>query len=294
MRPSRPAFGSELSLVLDGDLPKSEWFSGAPAPRLSDRDGEVHTVCVGRPFGIFPDLLAELATHGVHTHFHGPTSGDWWAGWIREARHRAPRHVHLHTTVRQPDWLRVLSRYDAGWLHVFRSRNEGELRRACWDDLNIPARVGTYAVAGLPLLQPDHGGSLVATQTLARDLGVGVFFRDVERFALELYDQAAMERRRELMWHARHEFAFDQHVEELVALFPPRYRGARALGWGPEKRASQGFGAYLLDEQRLVRRVPDSVIEAAGASTLSPGRPRPTPNRSEAGTPSITVSTCSV
>ena len=214
-----PGSGSELSLVLDGDLPKSEWFSGTPAPRLSDRDGEVHTVCVGRPFGIFPDLLAELATHGVHTHFHGPTSGDWWAGWIREACRRAPRHVHLHTTVRQPDWLRVLSRYDGGWLHVFRSRNEGDLRRACWDDLNIPARLGTYAVAGLPLLQPDHGASLVATQTLARDLGVGVFFRNAERFAFELYDQAAMERRRELMWHARHEFAFDKHAEELVALF---------------------------------------------------------------------------
>ncbi len=209
----------ELSLILDGDLPKSDWFGGSAAPRLSDRDGEAHTVCVGRPFGIFPDFLAELAAHGVHTHFHGPTWGDWWAGWITEARRRAPGHVHLHSTVRQPDWVTVLSRYDAGWLHVFRSRNGGDLRRACWDDLNIPARLGTYAVAGLPLLQPDHGTSVVATQTLARDLGVGVFFRDAESFASELHDRAAMERRRETMWHARHEFAFDRHAEELVALF---------------------------------------------------------------------------
>jgi hypothetical protein len=209
----------ELSLILDGDLPKSDWFVGARAPRLGDRDGEVHTVCVGRPFGIFPDLLAELAAHGVHTHFHGPTWGDWWAGWITEARRGAAGYVHLHTTVRQRDWLAVLSRYDAGWLHVFRSRNEGDLRRACWDDLNLPARLGTYAVAGLPLLQPDHGTSLVATQTLARDLGVGVFFRDAESFASELHDRVAMERRRQTMWDARHQFAFDRHVDELVALF---------------------------------------------------------------------------
>ena len=210
---------SPLSLVLDGDLPKADWFGGAPAPRLSDRDGEAHTVCVGRPFGIFPDLLAELAAHGVHTHFHGPTWGDWWTKWITEARRRAPGYVHLHTTVRQPDWVTVLSRYDAGWLHVFRSRNGGDLRRACWDDLNLPARLGTYAAAGLPLLQPDHGESLVATQTLARELGVGVFLRDAESFAFELHDRVAMERRREAMWNARYGFAFDRHVEELVALF---------------------------------------------------------------------------
>jgi glycosyltransferase involved in cell wall biosynthesis len=210
---------SGLSLILDGDLPKSDWFGGAPAPRLSESDGEVHTACVGRPFGIFPDFLAELAAYGVHTHFYGPTWGAWWAGWITEARHRAPGYVHLHATVRQPDWVPVLSRYDAGWLHVFHSHNEGDLRRACWDDLNLPARLGTYAVAGLPLLQPDHGSSLVATQTLARDLGVGVFFRDAESLAFQLHDRAAMERRRDKMWRARLGFAFDRHADELVALF---------------------------------------------------------------------------
>ena len=209
---------SELSLVLDGDLPKSDWFAGAPGTRLSEHDGEVHTVCVGRPFGIFPDLLAELAAHRVHTHFHGPTWGDWWAGWIAEARRLAQGYVHVHPTVWQPDWVTVLSRYDGGWLHVFRSRN-GDVRRASWDDLNLPARLGTYAVAGLPLLQPDHGASVVATQTLARDLGVGVFLRDAESLASELHDRAAMERRRERMRHARLEFAFDRHADELVALF---------------------------------------------------------------------------
>ena len=209
----------ELSLVLDGDLPKSDWFDGTPAARLSEDDGEVHTVCVGRPFGIYPDLLAELAAHAVHTHFHGPTWGDWWADWIADARRLAPGHVHLHPTVWQPDWISVLSRYDAGWLHVFRSRNEGDLARATWDDVNLPARLGTYAVAGLPLLQPDHGSCAVATQTLARDLGVGVFLQDAESLALELHDRTAMDGRREAMWHARYEFAFDRHVDELVALF---------------------------------------------------------------------------
>lgn len=210
--------GSELSLVLDGDLPKADWFGEAHASLLSERDGEVHTVCVGRPFGLYPDFLGELASHGVHTHIYGPTWGDWWATWIAEAQRRAPRHIHLHPTVRQPDWTSVLSRYDAGWLHVFESRNGGDLRRASWDDLNLPARLGTYAVAGLPTVEPDHGASTVATQKLTRDLGVGVHFRDAEGLAAELHDRGAMERRREAMWSARHQFAFDRHVDELVSL----------------------------------------------------------------------------
>ncbi len=210
---------SDLTLVLDGDLPKADWFGSAPAARLSESGGGVHTVCVGRPFGIYPKVLAELAAHGVHTHFHGPTWGDWWAGWIAEAHRLAPDNVHLHPSVRQPDWTTTLSRYDAGWLHVFRSRNGGDVRRASWDDLNLPARLGTYAAAGLPLLQPDHGASVVATQTLAQDLGVGVYFKDVEGFAAELHDRAAMDRRRERMWQARPQFAFDSHADELVALF---------------------------------------------------------------------------
>lgn len=209
----------EQCLVLDGDLPKADWFGSDRQPLLSATDGEVHTVCVGRPFGIFPDLLAELGAQGVHTHFHGPTWGEWWEGWIAEARRAAPHHVHLHPTVSQPDWVRVLSRYDAAWLHVFRSRNGGDLRRAAWDDLNIPNRLGTYAAAGLPLLQPDHGDSVVATQTLARALDVGVFLRDAESFAAELHDRQGMERRRQTMWRVRHEFTFDRHAERLVELF---------------------------------------------------------------------------
>ena len=35
----------------DGDRPKLEFMNDAFSPRLSERDGEIHTVCIGRPFG---------------------------------------------------------------------------------------------------------------------------------------------------------------------------------------------------------------------------------------------------
>ena len=209
----------DLTIVQNGDLPKAEWFDAEPSQRLSERDGDVHTVCAGRPFGIYPEFLAELAARGIHTHFHGPTWGDWWRGWIDRAHLLAPDHIHLHPTVFQPDWVRVFSRYDAAWLHVFRSTNGGDLRRAVWNDLNLPARLGTYAAAGLPLLQPDHGNSVVATQTLARELEIGVFLDDVDAFADTLTDAAEMARRRDAMWRVREEFTFDRHVDRLVELF---------------------------------------------------------------------------
>ncbi|MFL6415548.1 MAG: hypothetical protein ACJ74Y_07750 [Bryobacteraceae bacterium] len=59
----------DRSMVLDGDLPKREWFEGAPSPRLSEADGEFHTVVPGRPIGLYPGLLRDLASERIHSPF---------------------------------------------------------------------------------------------------------------------------------------------------------------------------------------------------------------------------------
>ena len=207
------------TLVLDGDLPKADWFAGEPARRLSEEDGEVHTVVPGRPIGLHPPDIGELAANGIHLHFYGDFMQGQWRGWIENALALAPRHLHLHPNVDQEGWLAEFSRYDAGWLHVFRSRNGGEIRRADWDDLNLPARIGTFAAAGLPLIQYDNAGAAVAVQSLARRHGIGVFFRDMGDLAGQLRDGEAMERLRSRAWAERARFTFDHHAEALVAFF---------------------------------------------------------------------------
>ena len=62
----------------------------------------------------------------------------------------AKGHLHLHPTVGQERWTEVFSRYDAGWLHVFRSGNGGDLTRAIWDDLNLPARMAAGPLTAAP------------------------------------------------------------------------------------------------------------------------------------------------
>ena len=214
-------------LVLDGDLPKREWFDVARAPLLSETDGEVHTVVPGRPIGLHPENVAELANAGIHLHFYGDFTQGQWRGWIEKTRRLAGRFMHLHGNVDQENWVREFSRYDAGWLHFFESTNGGELRRANWDDLNIPARMATLAVCGLPMIQRDNTGHLVATQRIVEEAGLGICGTDMADVARLLHDRTAMSAIRERVWAARDTFTFDAHVDELTAFLRTVVDGAR-------------------------------------------------------------------
>jgi glycosyltransferase involved in cell wall biosynthesis len=208
-----------LTHVLDGDLPKRDWFQAERSPRLSQLDGEIHTVVPGRPIGLHPHTVAELAQQCIHLHFYGDFTHGQWREWIDKTQRMAPDYIHLHHQVDQENWVTEFSQYDAGWLHFFKSENRGELRKANWDDLNYPARIATLVSAGLPLLQRDNSESIVATQNLARDLDIGVFFGDMSGLANEMQNTARLESLRENVWHCRDRFTFDYHASELVEFF---------------------------------------------------------------------------
>jgi glycosyltransferase involved in cell wall biosynthesis len=205
--------------ALDGDLPKADWFTHDRSPLLSEEDGEIHTVVPGRPIGLHPHTVAELAELGVHLHFYGDFTHGQWRGWIEKTRSMAPQHLHLHSQVDQGDWVREFSRYDAGWLHTFASRNAGDLRRADWDDLNYPARLTTLIAAGVPVLQRDNSGHVVATQTLVRERGIGLFFTSMADLACQLRDRSRVAKVRERVWAQRFDFTFDAHADELLDVF---------------------------------------------------------------------------
>ncbi len=207
------------SLVLDGDLPKREWFEAGRSPLLSERDGEVHTVVPGGPIGIEPQLVGALAQEGVHLHFYGDFHRGQWGGWVKEVEAAAPGRFHLHPQVNHERWVSELSQYDAGWLHLLRSENGGDLRRADWGDLNLPARLPTLASAGVPVIQLANEGAVVATQSLARKRGLGLFLDEPASLARELRDPVRMAELRESVWGQRSFFTFDHHADRLVDFF---------------------------------------------------------------------------
>ena len=206
-------------LVLDGDLPKQEWFTDTRSPRRSQQDGAIHTVVPGRPIGLHPNTIHELAQQNIHVHFYGDFTQGQWATWITKVRALAPQHLHIHKNVDQEQWVSEFSQYDAGWLHFMKSENGGDLRRANWDDLNYPARIATLVAAGVPLIQYDNIGSTVATATLARNLDIGIFGTNAHELKIQFTNESRMQQLRDNVWAQRQRFTFDYHTDELLAFF---------------------------------------------------------------------------
>jgi hypothetical protein len=214
-----PELRHRPSLVLDGDLPKRDWFTPTRSPRLSQADGGIHTVVPGRPIGLHPWTVGELAEQKIHLHFYGDFTQGMWRSWIAKAMQVAEGYLHLHPNVDQRQWVAEFSQYDAGWVHVFKSENQGDVRRSNWDDLNYPARISTLAAAGLPLLQYDNQDAIVASQTLARQMDIGLFFTNMAQLREQLRDEHRMQQLRDNVWRQRDQFTFDAHADRLIAYF---------------------------------------------------------------------------
>jgi glycosyltransferase involved in cell wall biosynthesis len=209
----------EYSYILDGDLPVLNRFLGKKSRRLSANSGEIHTVIPGRPLGLFPSYLPILAKENIHLHFYGDIQHAFWSDWISSANEKAPGYLHIHPHCPADKWVSEFSKYDAGWLHIFESDNEGELMKASWLDLNYPARIPTLAAAGLPMIQRDNSGHIAASQTLTQNMNVGIFFKTFEDLGSQLRDTVKMDKLRENLSNSRKSFSFDYHVDDLVAFF---------------------------------------------------------------------------
>jgi hypothetical protein len=224
-------------VAMDGDLPKQEWLAGQRSRKLSERDGQIHTVVLGRPLGLDPEFLVALAREGVHTHFHGQVTGPGrvggWQTVVGRACAEAPGHVHLHPAIDPEGWVGELSRYDAGWLHRFHSHNRGDLRRATWDELNSPARLPVLLAAGVPPVVQANRGHAVAVQRILEQTETGIVFDDVADLVHQLHTELGDRARADRAWTERHRFTFDAQADRLGAILgdaasrsPGRPRGS--------------------------------------------------------------------
>ncbi|AWB93621.1 glycosyltransferase family 2 protein [Aeromicrobium chenweiae] len=217
-----PASTAVPSRVVDGDLPKAEWLLGEQSPRISERDGQLHTVIAGRPMGPPPEVVEVLARHDVHLHVYSEKGHAQMRDWVSDVRRVAPHHLHLHPQVDQEDWVSEFSQYDAGWLHDVRSTNGGDLHAATWGDLNYPARIGTYAAAGIPMIQRDSAGSVVASERLIRELDLGFTWREPADLLRSLRDGDRLDQLRKSVWSQRDQFTFDAYAEQIVSFLRTR------------------------------------------------------------------------
>jgi glycosyltransferase involved in cell wall biosynthesis len=206
-------------LVLDGDLPKNNWCTNEKSSLLSETDHEFHTVVPGRPIGLHPQDVHQLSEQKIHLHFYGDFTQGQWKEWIDKTMQMANGYLHIHPNVDQDEWVKEFSKYDAGWLHFFQSKNNNEITRADWDDLNIPARMSTLALAGLPMLQYDNDGHAVAMYSLAKKLDIGLFFTNMQQLKSLLMDVERMKQIRNNVWRQRELFTFDYYADQMIDFF---------------------------------------------------------------------------
>ncbi|MFB5945714.1 glycosyltransferase family 2 protein [Albibacterium profundi] len=207
------------SMILDGDLPLGQYFKATEAPLLSDQDHEVHTVIPGRPFGLKPEDVGELARHKVHVHLYGDFINNSYRGWVTKSQMLAKDYFHVHPHCDAENWTSEYSKYDAGWLHVFDSANFGEVMRMDWPDLNLPARMSTLAAAGLPMIQKSNAMHMVASQTLTKRLNMGIYFETFYELAAKLKDKRTMIKITQDVKNNKREFSFDFHADRLIDFF---------------------------------------------------------------------------
>lgn len=205
--------------VMDGDLPKQDHFKDCFSEKLSSRDGQIHTVIAGRMIGLGESTLGILAKNKIHVHLYLENYYASKEKVYRLYKKRYPEYFHLHNHVKASNWSKEFSKYDAGWLHNIVSRNGGDLLKATWDDLNIPARISSYAAAGLPVISPSNRGCISAINETIKVLDIGFLFDDIEHLTAMLHNKELVEKKTQNMLNCRKQFSFDYYVPQLISLF---------------------------------------------------------------------------
>jgi len=210
---------NENEFVLDGDLQKNTWFSNERSPLLSDADGEIHILIAGRPYGITIDHFKQIAEQNIHLHIYGTKFYTSNKKMLDQAKEITHGYLHIHDTCLPKDFVNEFSKYDAGFLHNYKSDNNNELIRVNWNDLNFPARMSTYGMAGIPMLIRDNQGHRVATQEFLEKQGMALKYTSISTLRNCFTNKEKVYSIRENVWNNRNIFSFDYHIQDLINFF---------------------------------------------------------------------------
>jgi hypothetical protein len=218
----------------DSDRPKLEFMHSEFSVPLSERHGEIHTACIGRPFGI--DFLA-AAQREIHVHVYCNSVDDVYraiasqlsASQARPNLRLLTRYLHVHEPrqtigLSWPEvqrtksrWVEEFSRYDAAWSYI-----GTPFRWAPLDDrAAIPNRLGTYLLAGLPVItdrRPRH-----YRYEQLRQIGVDIDLpktdtgHDYDSLRAHLETEIRTRPKRQNAREHRYAYSFDATIEPLLA-----------------------------------------------------------------------------
>ena len=85
--------------------------------------------------------------------------------------------------------------------------------------MNMPARLSTMMVAGIPCIQKDNTGHIVAMQSCLKKNSCGLFYTSIYDLSEQLKNKEKMTKLQQQVLKNRIDFSFDSHVPELIAFF---------------------------------------------------------------------------
>ncbi|MGH8849757.1 MAG: hypothetical protein ACREYD_02075 [Casimicrobiaceae bacterium] len=289
---------------LDSDRPKLEFMNDDLSDRPG-RSGEIHTVCIGRPFGI--DYLA-AARRSIHVHTYGNDVDDVYRMISRDlslrgARREAAllrRFLHVHPSLQasggasweevrraKAGWVREFSRYDAGWSYI-----GSPLPWEALDDrAAIPNRIGTYLLAGLPVITDFRPGYYRYDELARLGANIDLVDADYDGLRSSLDDEIRTRERRANALRARAGCSFEATIDPLLDVFertrtayfarPHRERshfaaqGTRLIHFGasPDPRAAaRGLVRRLLAPPAVPGASPAARLDAVLRAAREPWR----------------------
>lgn len=204
-------------LLLDGDMPPADIFTDRFSPKLSMTDGEIHTLVAGRMVGISPADYAVLAKNGIHIHLYNENRMP--PEVIRPFHAVDSFHIHEHPHCPPSRWTEEFSRYDAGWLHCVESTNGGSPLKMTWADMNLPARISTYLVAGIPMIQRRNSGHIFAQRGYVKEYGIDLPYDSIDELVGLLRNSTMLASATSRVLKIRNNFSFDANVGRLIQFF---------------------------------------------------------------------------
>lgn len=222
---------SERIIFMDSDMPKQEFMNNNFTKKLSDIDGQIHTVCIGRPFGFDYN---ELTKRGVCIHIYCNNYRDACEIISQQMSFRdltklSRKHIHINSSLqvinesleeiraKKSQWVSEFSKYDAGWSYV----NIQNMMK--WDLLDdkaaIPNRLSTYVLAGLPIIAEVLPGYY--RYDILKKNGINIDFdpNNYDELYKRLNNKETLYEKTERAKACRQKFSFDYYIDNLIGYF---------------------------------------------------------------------------
>lgn len=189
-----------------------------PAPKkLSSIDGQSHISVIGQ---IRHDM-GYFAKNGIHVHYHSVGRKDVSTNpyihieeYMGDGKKLSKKPISIQGlfSYKKKAWYKTFARYDAGIMHL--ARRELSIYRE--RDMNVPGRVNTYIMCGLPPIIWDEDSSI---RDFLAASGCALAFKSEPDLMTKLKDKEYMHGLQNQTLKVRKDFSMQHEIRRVTDFF---------------------------------------------------------------------------